>query len=139
MNPIQPFLSFTDNNAEEAARFYLSVFKNSREVAVNRTKEAWGPFKAGDVIDVEIKKLDEQSGTAAVSLEQTPLVVAGKIDQIAHAVDARRNNTCAEGAFQWLNHLLFLRLQTQSSIASRSSGRRRIFARCLRVSFSKST
>ncbi|HEX7797698.1 MAG TPA: PBP1A family penicillin-binding protein [Vicinamibacterales bacterium] len=31
-------------------------------------------FKAGDVIDVEIKKLDEESGTATVSLEQTPLV-----------------------------------------------------------------
>src|SRR4029079_3076533 len=28
-------------------------------------------FKAGDVIDVEIKKLDEESGTATVSLEQT--------------------------------------------------------------------
>jgi penicillin-binding protein 1A len=31
-------------------------------------------FKAGDVIDVEIKKLDEESGTATVSLEQTPVV-----------------------------------------------------------------
>jgi penicillin-binding protein 1A len=31
-------------------------------------------LKAGDVIDVEIKKLDEESGTATVSLEQTPVV-----------------------------------------------------------------
>jgi len=31
-------------------------------------------LKAGDVIDVEIKKLDEESGTATVALEQTPLV-----------------------------------------------------------------
>ena len=31
-------------------------------------------FKPGDVLEVEIKKVDEESGTAAVSLEQTPLV-----------------------------------------------------------------
>jgi penicillin-binding protein 1A len=31
-------------------------------------------FKPGDVIDVEIKKLDEESATATVSLEQTPVV-----------------------------------------------------------------
>jgi penicillin-binding protein 1A len=31
-------------------------------------------FKPGDVIEVEIRKLDEESGTATVALEQTPLV-----------------------------------------------------------------
>jgi penicillin-binding protein 1A len=42
--------------------------------AWTRRTNATDLFKAGDVIDVEIKKLDEESASATVSLEQTPLV-----------------------------------------------------------------
>src|SRR5262249_30510234 len=42
--------------------------------AWTRRTNAADLFKAGDVIDVEIKKIDEESGTAIVSLDQTRLV-----------------------------------------------------------------
>ena len=37
---ITPFLWF-DNQAEEAAKFYTSIFKNSKIVSITRYGEAW--------------------------------------------------------------------------------------------------
>jgi predicted 3-demethylubiquinone-9 3-methyltransferase (glyoxalase superfamily) len=58
---ISPCLWF-DRQAEEAANFYLSVFKNSRITAVCRAGEA-GPGPTGSVIVVGLE-LDGQSFTA---------------------------------------------------------------------------
>ena len=57
MQRITPFLWF-DNNAEEAANFYVSVFKNSKVHRVVRYSEA-GPGPAGSVMTVEFE-LDGQ-------------------------------------------------------------------------------
>lgn len=50
MQKLTPFLWF-DHQAEEAARFYISIFKNSRITGVNRYGEA-GPGPAGSVMTV---------------------------------------------------------------------------------------
>jgi predicted 3-demethylubiquinone-9 3-methyltransferase (glyoxalase superfamily) len=50
MQKISPFLWF-DNKAEEAANFYVSIFKNSRIVDVMRYGEA-GPGAKGSVMAV---------------------------------------------------------------------------------------
>ncbi len=53
MQKITPFLWF-DNSAEEAAEFYVSVFKDSRITAVNRYGEA-GPGPAGTAMTVSFR------------------------------------------------------------------------------------
>lgn len=62
MPKISPFLWF-DNQAEEAANFYISVFPNSRIVRVDRypIDPPQGP-KAGDVMTVSME-LDGQAFT----------------------------------------------------------------------------
>src|SRR2546428_9875510 len=50
MQKIVPFLWF-DGKAEEAANFYVSVFKNSKVVSVTRYGEA-GPGPKGSVMSV---------------------------------------------------------------------------------------
>ncbi len=50
MNKITPFLWF-DNQAEEAAKFYTSIFKNSRITDVTRYGEG-GPGPAGTAMTV---------------------------------------------------------------------------------------
>lgn len=57
MPKITPFLWF-DTQAEEAARFYVSIFENSRIVDVSRYGEA-GPGPAGSVLTVRFE-LDGQ-------------------------------------------------------------------------------
>ncbi len=57
MPAISPHLWF-DNQAEEAANFYVSVFENSRIVNVSRYSEA-GPAPAGTVMTVTFE-LDGQ-------------------------------------------------------------------------------
>jgi predicted 3-demethylubiquinone-9 3-methyltransferase (glyoxalase superfamily) len=57
MQKITPFLWF-DTQAEEAARFYTSIFPNSRIVTVARYGEA-GPGPKGSVMTVEFE-LDGQ-------------------------------------------------------------------------------
>jgi len=57
MPRITPFLWF-DTQAEEAAKFYVSIFKSSRIVSVSRYGEA-GPGPAGSVMTVEFE-LDGQ-------------------------------------------------------------------------------
>jgi len=61
LQKISPFLWF-DHQAEEAARFYTSVFKNSRIGAVTRYGEA-GPGPKGSVMTVAFE-LDGQTFTA---------------------------------------------------------------------------
>src|SRR5882762_10387653 len=61
MQKITPFLWF-DNNAEEAANFYVSVFKNSRILSVSRYGDA-GPGPKGAVMVVSFQ-LDGQQFTA---------------------------------------------------------------------------
>ena len=53
MQKITPFLWFNDN-AEEAARFYVSVFKEGKIVSVTRYT-AGSPAPAGSVMTVEFK------------------------------------------------------------------------------------
>jgi predicted 3-demethylubiquinone-9 3-methyltransferase (glyoxalase superfamily) len=64
-NPITPFLWF-DHQADEAARFYVSVFKNSRIVKIARYGEAGKEFHGkppGSVMTVAFE-LDGQPFTA---------------------------------------------------------------------------
>jgi predicted 3-demethylubiquinone-9 3-methyltransferase (glyoxalase superfamily) len=61
MNGIRPCLWF-DTQAEEAANFYTSLFKNSRIVRVTHYGET-GPREAGMVLTVEFE-LDGRSFTA---------------------------------------------------------------------------
>ena len=53
MQKITPFLWY-DNQAEEAANFYVSIFKNSRVLSVVRYGEA-GPGPKGSVMTVELE------------------------------------------------------------------------------------
>ncbi len=53
MQRITPFLSF-DNQAEEAAKLYVSIFKNSTIEQVSRYGDA-GPGPAGSVLTVNFK------------------------------------------------------------------------------------
>jgi predicted 3-demethylubiquinone-9 3-methyltransferase (glyoxalase superfamily) len=61
MQKITPFLWF-DKNAEEAAQFYTSVFKNSRILSVSRYGDA-GPGPKGSVMVVSFQ-LEGQQFTA---------------------------------------------------------------------------
>jgi len=61
MQKITPFLWF-DNQAEEAAKFYVSIFKNSKVVGIMRYGEA-GPGPKGTVMSVTFQ-LDGQEFTA---------------------------------------------------------------------------
>src|SRR6266850_261947 len=61
MQKITPFLWF-DNNAEEAANFYVSVFKNSKILALSRYGDA-GPGPKGAVMIVNFQ-LEGQQFTA---------------------------------------------------------------------------
>ncbi len=51
MQKIVPFLWFEDSKAEEAAKFYTSIFKNSKIVNIVRYGEA-GPGPEGSVMSV---------------------------------------------------------------------------------------
>lgn len=61
MQKITPFLWF-DNQAEEAARFYVSIFKNSKMGNISRYGDA-GPGPKGSVMTVSFE-LDGQPFTA---------------------------------------------------------------------------
>ena len=66
MQKITPFLWF-DDNAEEAANFYVSVFKNSKLLNVSRYGDA-GPGPKGTVMTVEF----EIDGLGFVALNAGP-------------------------------------------------------------------
>ena len=58
MNKVSPFLWFNDN-AEEAAEFYLSVFPNARKVAEVRSKGV-GPWPAGKIATITLELEGQQ-------------------------------------------------------------------------------
>jgi len=58
---ITPFLWFNDN-AEEAMNYYVSIFKNSKVLSINRYSEA-GPGPSGSVMTATFE-LDGQQFTA---------------------------------------------------------------------------
>jgi len=66
MQKITPFLWF-DSQAEEAANFYTSIFKNSKIGAIARMAEG-GPAPAGSVLTVEF----ELDGVSFVALNGGP-------------------------------------------------------------------
>ena len=66
MQKITPFLWF-DNNAEEAANFYVSVFKNSKLLNVARYSDA-GPGPKGTVMTAQF----ELDGLEFVALNAGP-------------------------------------------------------------------
>jgi predicted 3-demethylubiquinone-9 3-methyltransferase (glyoxalase superfamily) len=66
MPQITPFLWF-DHQAEEAARFYVSIFKNSKIVSVSRYGEA-GPGPQGSVMTVTF----ELNGQRFIALNGGP-------------------------------------------------------------------
>ncbi len=53
MQKVSPFLWFHDNNAEEAANFYHSIFKNSSIVETRHWGEG-APAPAGSVLSITI-------------------------------------------------------------------------------------
>ena len=53
MNKISPFLWFNDN-AEEAAEFYLSIFPNARKLGEVRSKGV-GPWPVGKIATITIE------------------------------------------------------------------------------------
>ncbi len=63
---ITPFLWF-DNNAEEAANFYVSIFKNSRILRTTHYTES-GPGPAGSVMTIEF----ELDGVPFIALNGGP-------------------------------------------------------------------
>jgi predicted 3-demethylubiquinone-9 3-methyltransferase (glyoxalase superfamily) len=67
MQKITPFLWF-DNQAEEAARFYVSIFNNSKIVGMTRYGEA-GPGPQGSVMTVTF----ELDGQEFIALNGGPL------------------------------------------------------------------
>lgn len=73
MQKITPFLWFNDN-AEEAAQFYMSVFPHSKLIGVTRYNEA-GPGPNGGVMTVEFE-LDGQRFIALNGGPQFPFTEA---------------------------------------------------------------
>ena len=73
MPKITPFLWFNDQ-AEEAANFYVSVFRNSKVKAVTRYGDA-GPGPKGSVMTVSLE-LDGQEFTALNGGPQFPFTEA---------------------------------------------------------------
>jgi predicted 3-demethylubiquinone-9 3-methyltransferase (glyoxalase superfamily) len=67
MQKISPFLWF-DSNAEEAANFYVSIFKDSKILKIARYGEA-GPGPAGSVMVVNF----QIEGQAFIALNGGPL------------------------------------------------------------------
>jgi predicted 3-demethylubiquinone-9 3-methyltransferase (glyoxalase superfamily) len=93
---ITPCLWF-DGNAEEAARFYASLLPNSRIDAVHRAPSDYPSGKAGDVLMVEFRLMD-QPFTAlnggpqfrfneAISF-QIPVETQAEADRFADALSA---------------------------------------------------
>ncbi len=78
MPSITPFLWFT-GQAEEAADFYVSIFKNSKITDVTRYGEA-GPGPAGSVMTVEFE-LDGQPFMAINAPSHDPEVPSDNFSQ----------------------------------------------------------
>ena len=84
---ISPFLWF-DNQAEEAAQFYVSVFKNSRIVKVTRYGDA-GPGPKGSAMFVGFE-LDGQTFSA---LNGGPLFSSARLSRSSSTARRRKKWT----------------------------------------------
>jgi predicted 3-demethylubiquinone-9 3-methyltransferase (glyoxalase superfamily) len=105
---ITPFLWF-DNQAEEAANFYVSIFKNSKIVAVTRYGDA-GPGPKGQVMTATFD-LDGQRFTALNGGKQPNIHFTEAISFVVHCEDQReidqywsrlREGTEGAGQCGWL-------------------------------------
>ena len=109
MQKITPFLWY-DNQAEEAARYYVSIFKNSRIVRIDHYNDAGAQVsgqKQGSVMTVEF----EIEGQTFIALNGGPhFTFSGATSFIVncddqHELDAIWNKLAAGGATQpcgWL-------------------------------------
>jgi predicted 3-demethylubiquinone-9 3-methyltransferase (glyoxalase superfamily) len=105
MQTITPFLWF-DSNAEEAVRFYTSIFKNSRIVSMTRYGEA-GPGPKGTVMTATFE-LDGQrfialnGGPPFRFTEAVSFVVTCASQEEVDAYWARLSAGGQEGQCGWL-------------------------------------
>jgi predicted 3-demethylubiquinone-9 3-methyltransferase (glyoxalase superfamily) len=119
MQKITPFLWF-DNQAEEAARFYVSIFKNSRIVGVTRYGEA-GPGPRGSVMTVTFE-LDGQEfialngGPHFTFTEAISLSVDCKSQQEVDEFWRRLSEGGEEGQCGWLKDRYGLSWQINPTI-----------------------
>jgi predicted 3-demethylubiquinone-9 3-methyltransferase (glyoxalase superfamily) len=119
MQKITPFLWF-DNQAEDAARFYVSIFKNSRIVGVTRYGEA-GPGPRGSVMTVTFE-LDGQEfialngGPHFTFTEAISLSVDCKSQQEVDEFWRRLSEGGEEGQCGWLKDRYGLSWQINPTI-----------------------
>jgi predicted 3-demethylubiquinone-9 3-methyltransferase (glyoxalase superfamily) len=105
LQKITPFLWF-DHQAEEAARFYASVFANSRIVTVTRYGEA-GPGTQGSVMTVEFELAGQKfvalnAGPAFKFTEAISFVVNCETQQEVDEMWAKLSNGGKEVQCGWL-------------------------------------
>lgn len=119
MPKITPFLWF-ENQAEEAAEFYVSIFKNSRIMATTRYGEA-GPGPKGGVMTVAFQ-LDGQEfialngGPQFKFTEAISFSVDGKTQQEVDEFWAKLSDGGEEGPCGWLKDKYGLSWQINPSI-----------------------
>jgi len=105
MLKITPFLWF-DNQAEEAAKFYTSIFKNSKVVQVSRYGDA-GPRPKGSVMTVAFELEGQQftalnGGPLFKFNEAISFVVDCKSQEEVDYMWARLTDGGEEGMCGWL-------------------------------------
>ncbi len=119
MQKITPFLWF-DNQAEEAANFYVSIFKNSKIVKVARYGEA-GPGPAGSAMTV----MFELEGQEYIALNGGPhfkfteavsFSIACKNQQEVDEFWAKLTEGGEEGQCGWLKDKFGLSWQVNPTI-----------------------
>lgn len=116
---ITPFLWF-DDNAEEAASFYVSIFNDSRVVDVVRYGEA-GPGPAGTAMAVTFELAGQQfnalnGGPAFKFNEAISLVVNCETQPEVDALWARLSEGGSEGRCGWLKDKFGLSWQIVPSV-----------------------
>ena len=125
MNKITPFLWF-DTQAEEAAKLYASIFKNSKVGKISRYGDA-GPGPAGSVMTVEF----ELDGQRFIALNAGPQfkfteAISFSIDcKDQHEVDYYWTKLSAggvEGPCGWLKDKYGLSWQVNPSILGKMLG-----------------
>ena len=79
---ITPFLWF-DGNAQEAANFYVSVFRNSRIVRINRYLEG-SPGIPGSVMTVQfiLDGVEFAATNGGPQFKFTPAIIDGQLKQV---------------------------------------------------------
>ncbi len=125
MQRISPFLWF-DHEAEEAARFYVSIFPNSRIVKVTRYGEA-GPGPKGSVMTVDFE-LDGQEfialngGPQFKFTEAISFSVACKTQKEVDELWKKLSEGGAEGPCGWLKDRYGLSWQVNPTVLGEMLG-----------------